>query len=329
MSYSRRSRYSLSPSPYRRDSRSISRSRSRSRSRSSSRDVENPGNNLYVTGLSPRITKKELEKHFAAEGTVIDVHLVVDPLTRESRGFGFVTMSTVKEADRCIKYLDRSVLEGRVITVEKAKRRRGRTPTPGRYLGLRTIRGGGGGGFLVIRLDDLLATLLIGGAGAGRHVIHLNVAGADPTPLTTTDGGHILLTIIAVDGPTPELDPHTVGPLPAGVTGPPHLTTRGIAHQMTDTIGGLREAQGGAIQEAFPLDQGGAIPPVFPLHRGGAQGEVIREACRQGQGRTQGLDILETATLGAAAVQVLLPDRFICPPLARVLHLVESRLSSV
>lgn len=52
---------------------------------------------------------------------VIDVHLVVDPWTRESRGFGFVTMDTVKEADRCIKYLNRSVLEGRVITVEKVK----------------------------------------------------------------------------------------------------------------------------------------------------------------------------------------------------------------
>nr|DAD28410.1 TPA_asm: hypothetical protein HUJ06_029878 [Nelumbo nucifera] len=146
MSYSRRSRYSRSRSPYRRDSRSVSRSLSRSRSRSRSRshdssEVENPGNNLYVTGLSPRITKKELEKHFTSEGgTVIDVHLVVDPWTRESRGFGFVTMSTVEEADRCIKYLNRSVLEGRVITVEKAKRRRGRTPTPGRYLGVRTIR---------------------------------------------------------------------------------------------------------------------------------------------------------------------------------------------
>jgi RNA recognition motif-containing protein len=32
--------------------------------------VENPGNNLYVTGLSPRITKRELEKHFASEGKV-------------------------------------------------------------------------------------------------------------------------------------------------------------------------------------------------------------------------------------------------------------------
>ncbi|XP_038999132.1 serine/arginine-rich splicing factor SR45a-like, partial [Hibiscus syriacus] len=120
ISYSRGSSYSPSPSPYKRSAES---------------DVENPGNNLYVTGLLHRITKKELEKHFASEGKVVDVHLVVDPWTRESRGFGFVTMSTIEEAERCIKYLNRSVLEGRVITVEKAKRRRGRTPTPGRYLG--------------------------------------------------------------------------------------------------------------------------------------------------------------------------------------------------
>ena len=38
--------------------------------RSSSVDVDNPGNNLYVTGLSPRVTRRELEKHFAAEGKV-------------------------------------------------------------------------------------------------------------------------------------------------------------------------------------------------------------------------------------------------------------------
>uniref|UniRef100_A0A0D9VSA0 RRM domain-containing protein n=1 Tax=Leersia perrieri TaxID=77586 RepID=A0A0D9VSA0_9ORYZ len=122
---------SYSLSPYRRDSRSRS---------VDSSDVENPGNNLYVTGLSARVTDRDLEEHFSAEGEVIDASIVLDPWTRESRGFGFVTMATVKEADRCIKYLDRSVLEGRVITVEKAKRRRGRTPTPGKYLGTKSSR---------------------------------------------------------------------------------------------------------------------------------------------------------------------------------------------
>uniref|UniRef100_A0A453IFG8 RRM domain-containing protein n=1 Tax=Aegilops tauschii subsp. strangulata TaxID=200361 RepID=A0A453IFG8_AEGTS len=119
---------------------SYSRYRSRSRSVDSS-DVENPGNNLFVTGLSSRLTDRDLEKHFSTEGEVIDASIVLDPWTRESRGFGFVTMATLKEAERCIKYLDRSVLEGRVITVEKAKRRRGRTPTPGRYLGAKSSRG--------------------------------------------------------------------------------------------------------------------------------------------------------------------------------------------
>ena len=44
---------------------------------------------------------------------------MTDPRTRESRGFAFVTMETVEDANRCVKYLNRSVLEGRVITVEK------------------------------------------------------------------------------------------------------------------------------------------------------------------------------------------------------------------
>ena len=43
----------------------------------------------------------------------------MEPRTRESRGFAFVTMDTVKDADRCIKYLNQSVLEGRYITVER------------------------------------------------------------------------------------------------------------------------------------------------------------------------------------------------------------------
>ena len=50
---------------------------------------------------------------------VSSVFLVMEPRTRISRGFAFVTMDTVEDADRCIKYLNQSVLEGRYITVEK------------------------------------------------------------------------------------------------------------------------------------------------------------------------------------------------------------------
>ncbi|WCJ26326.1 RNA-binding (RRM/RBD/RNP motifs) family protein [Euphorbia peplus] len=140
MSYTREGRSasprtSISPVKGRR-SRSLSKSR-RSRSRSRSVDASNPGNNLYITGLSTRVTSSDIEKFFAKEGKVLDCNLVTDPRTRESRGFAFITMETVEGAERCIKYLHRSVLEGRLITVEKAKRSRGRTPTPGRYQGLK------------------------------------------------------------------------------------------------------------------------------------------------------------------------------------------------
>ncbi|KAM1154867.1 hypothetical protein ACFX15_036486 [Malus domestica] len=54
MSYPRKSRYSYSPSP-KRYSGSLSRSVSRSRYMSRSPSVQNRGNNLYVTGWSPRV----------------------------------------------------------------------------------------------------------------------------------------------------------------------------------------------------------------------------------------------------------------------------------
>ncbi|RLN03066.1 hypothetical protein C2845_PM13G11780 [Panicum miliaceum] len=86
---------------------------------SRSEDDRNPGNNLYVTGLSTRVTEDDLEKFFNKEGKVKHCHVVLDPRTKESRGFAFVTMDTVEDARRCIKYLHRTVLEGRLVTVEK------------------------------------------------------------------------------------------------------------------------------------------------------------------------------------------------------------------
>lgn len=50
---------------------------------------------------------------------VKSVFLVVEPRSRVSRGFAFVTMETPDDASRCVKHLNQSVLEGRYITVER------------------------------------------------------------------------------------------------------------------------------------------------------------------------------------------------------------------
>ncbi|RLN11227.1 serine/arginine-rich splicing factor SR45a-like [Panicum miliaceum] len=82
-------------------------------------EAVNHGNTLYVTGLSSRVTERDIKDFFSKEGRVVGCHVVLEPHTRVSRGFAFVTMDTVEEADRCIKYLNNSEMEGRNITVEK------------------------------------------------------------------------------------------------------------------------------------------------------------------------------------------------------------------
>ena len=42
-----------------------------------------------------------------------------DPHTRESRGFGFVTMENAPDAEACIANLNATDMKGRTITVEK------------------------------------------------------------------------------------------------------------------------------------------------------------------------------------------------------------------
>jgi len=108
----------------------------------------NPGNNLHISGLSSRVDSRELEAIFSKVGKVKKASVMYDPHTRDSRGFGFVTMETPEDAEAAITQLNATEHVGKVITVEKARRGRARTPTPGRYYGppKRPDRGGGGGG---------------------------------------------------------------------------------------------------------------------------------------------------------------------------------------
>lgn len=111
---------------------------SRSRSPGAARDGErghNPGNNLHVSGLSHKVDTRDLEAAFAKIGRVKKASVMYDPHTRESRGFGFVTMETSEEADAAVTALNATELMGKTLNVEKARRGRARTPTPGRYYG--------------------------------------------------------------------------------------------------------------------------------------------------------------------------------------------------
>ncbi|GAA5858636.1 hypothetical protein JCM8547_001400 [Rhodosporidiobolus lusitaniae] len=95
----------------------------------------NPGNNLHVSGLSTRAEERDLEELFSKHGRIEKCQVMRDPHTKESRGFAFVTMETADDAEAAITALNATELLGRTINVEKARRGRARTPTPGQYHG--------------------------------------------------------------------------------------------------------------------------------------------------------------------------------------------------
>ncbi|KAJ3159910.1 hypothetical protein HDU86_001174 [Geranomyces michiganensis] len=96
----------------------------------------NPGNNLYVTNLSLRTRERDLEKLFGEYGKVSKANIMYDPHSQESRGFAFVSFDLPEDAGNALAAISGKVeLDGKVITVELAKRGRARTPTPGRYHG--------------------------------------------------------------------------------------------------------------------------------------------------------------------------------------------------
>jgi len=56
------------------------------------------GSKLYVGGLPYSATESQLTSLFAEHGTVESARVIADKFTGQSRGFGFVEMSTAEEA---------------------------------------------------------------------------------------------------------------------------------------------------------------------------------------------------------------------------------------
>lgn len=78
------------------------------------------GNKLFVGSLSFKIDNRELETIFSAAGTVNSARVVMDKVTGRSKGFGFVEMSSEKEAKYAIDELNNKPFHGRNIIVTMA-----------------------------------------------------------------------------------------------------------------------------------------------------------------------------------------------------------------
>ena len=75
---------------------------------------------LYVGGLAYSTTSESLRTLFAQYGTVESAAVVSDRDSGQSRGFGFVEMSTQPEAQEAIAKLDGQSFEGRPLKVNVA-----------------------------------------------------------------------------------------------------------------------------------------------------------------------------------------------------------------
>lgn len=90
--------------------------------------------NIFVGNLSRDVTDDDLKELFANYGQVKSAKVIRDMFSQESKGFGFVEMPGVSEAQKAMNELNTKDLKGKKLTVNEARPRNGER------------HGGGGGG---------------------------------------------------------------------------------------------------------------------------------------------------------------------------------------
>lgn len=76
---------------------------------------------LYASNLSYNTGNVELNELFSSYGEVTSANVITDRSTGQSRGFGFVEMTSDAEANAAIKGLNNKEVEGRAMNVSVAR----------------------------------------------------------------------------------------------------------------------------------------------------------------------------------------------------------------
>ncbi|TKY55027.1 Glycine-rich RNA-binding protein 5 [Spatholobus suberectus] len=82
-----------------------------------------PSSKLFIGGVSYSSDEQSLREAFSKYGEVVDARIIMDRETGRSRGFGFITYTSVEEASSAIQALDGQDLHGRRIRVNYANER--------------------------------------------------------------------------------------------------------------------------------------------------------------------------------------------------------------
>ncbi|XBH72329.1 28 kDa ribonucleoprotein, chloroplastic [Aegilops tauschii subsp. strangulata] len=90
---------------------------------------------VYVGNLPYDVDSERLAQLFEQAGVVEVSEVIYNRETDQSRGFGFVTMSTIEEAEKAVEMFHRYDVNGRLLTVNKAAPRGARVERPPRDSG--------------------------------------------------------------------------------------------------------------------------------------------------------------------------------------------------
>jgi RNA recognition motif-containing protein len=91
---------------------------------------------LYVGNLAYSVGNSDLEQLFSQLGQVQSVAVIMDKVSGQSKGFGFVEMATGEEASKAIRQFNDTARKGRNIKVNEAR------PRESSFVGANTRSGG-------------------------------------------------------------------------------------------------------------------------------------------------------------------------------------------
>jgi cold-inducible RNA-binding protein len=102
--------------------------------------------NIYVGNLSYETTEDDLRSAFEQFGTVETVSIIKDKFSGQSKGFGFVEMSSKTEGQSAIDGLNGKENKGKTLKVNEARPSSEKQGGRRGFSGGKGKRGQGGGG---------------------------------------------------------------------------------------------------------------------------------------------------------------------------------------